>query len=90
MPKFLKIAFFSLIVLMLFFLSSCDSNYLYYNESTPEKKTSVTPTLSEDQMVDKTQPPETTDQVLLFEVADSMAVDNGVTSDAVFTLKDPR
>ncbi len=87
MARILKISFFSLLVLTLLYLSACtSSNYLYFSESTAEPKTRVPPTPMEEDTSIRTATPDTSGQELLFEVSDTMAVDNGVTADAVFKI----
>ena len=71
----------------LLYLPACaPSNYLYFSESTPERKTRVPPTPIEEDTSIRTATPDTSGQELLFEVTDTMAVDNGVTADAVYKI----
>ncbi len=91
MARIFKISFFSLLVLAIFYLPACvPSNLTYLNEPTIEKKektATLAPTSTMDPNTYLTATPDISGQELLFEVADSMAVNNGVSGDAVFTLK---
>lgn len=91
MMKILKISFFFIFAFSILFLPACvPSNFTYFTEPTvkeKEKTATLAPTFTSDPNAYLTATPDITGQELLFEVADSMAVNNGVESDAVLTLK---